>query len=262
MTSDLPDHVVRPTRTATWNLIRGSDAIGSAYATCRPDRRWFVSIDSWDDAAYPPLLRAMSEDLRQDLHTVVRADDDAELERWRRFGFDVARREIEYELAVDPAVTGLTDTAVPDGIVLLSADAVAEQKLRELDDRLRADVPGTAGWRNDPQEFRDLTFDDRHYDSATYLVALDDWRQEFAGLVRVWVGPAHARLGLIGITSRYRRQGLARALLAAAFAPLHQRGIAVVTAEADATNVDSLRLLRGIGAVPTGESLELLRPWS
>lgn len=262
VTNGLPGHVVRLTRTAGWNLVRAGDTVGSGYATSRPDGRWFVSVDSWDDALYAPLLDAMSADLRHDLRTNISGADAPELARWRRFGFDVHRRQLEFEIAVDPAVTGLGGAVLPAGIVLLSADAVDEDGLRELDDRLRADVPGTDGWRNDPQEFRERSFDERYFDPATSLVAVDDWRQDFAGLVRIWVGPTHARLGLIGTTPHYRRLGLARALLATAFAALHQRGVAVVTAEADATNAASLALLRGIGAGQTGETLELLRPWA
>ncbi len=258
MTSRLHGRVVRPTRTATWNYIRGNDTAASAHARCRPDRRWFVSIDAWDEDAYAPLMTAMSEDLRQDLYMNVSGDDEG-LERWRKLGFEIGRREIEFTIPVDPSRTGLTDAPPPDGIVLISADAVDEQGLRELDDRLRADVPGTDGWLNDPQEFREYTFDERHFDPATYLVAVDDSREEFAGLVRVWTHPRHSRLGLIGTAASYRRRGLARALLAAAFAALHERGIAQISAEADATNDQSIRLLESIGATPTVETLELIR---
>lgn len=251
--------VVRLTRTAAWNLIAGGECTASAHGICRPDRRWFVSIDTWDESAYAPLLSAVADDLRQDLHTNLSGDDGPGLDRWRRLGFAVVRREILFLLPVDPAITGLGDAAVPAGIVLLSAEAVDEDGLRELDDSLRADVPGTHGWVSDPVEFREHTFDERHFDPSTYLVAVDDTREEFAGLVRVWTARAHSRLGLIGVASGYRRRGLARALLGAAFAPLHERGVTAVTAEADETNAASVSLLEGIGAQRTGETLELVR---
>lgn len=258
MTTLAAGTVVRLTRTATWNLIDDGECTASAYAVCRPDRRWFVSIDTWDEAAYAPLLSAVSDDLRQDLYTNLSGDDGPGLDRWRRLGFAVARREILYAVPVDPAITGLGDV-LPPGIVLLSADAAEENRLRELDNALRADVPGTEGWVNDPAEFREHTFDERYFDPATYLVAVDDARETFAGLVRVWNHPRHARLGLIGVAPPYRRRGLARALLGAAFLPLHGRGVTSVAAEADATNVASVTLLEGIGARRTGETLELLR---
>jgi len=259
MTGAPHGQVVRPTRTATWNYIRGNDTAASAHARCRPDRRWFVSIDAWDEEAYAPLMTAMCEDLRQDLYMNVSGDDGDGLERWRKLGFEIGRREIEFTIPVDPARTGLTDAPPPDGIVLISADAADEQGLRELDDRLRADVPGTDGWFNDPQEFGEYTFDERHFDPSTYLVAVDNSREEFAGLVRVWTNPRESRLGLIGTTASYRRRGLARALLAAAFSPLHERGVAHISAEIDETNDASINLLESIGATRTVETLELIR---
>jgi len=112
-------------------------------------------------------------------------------------------------------------------------------------------------WINDPQEFHDYTFAERLFDPATYLVAVDDAREAFAGLVRVVV-PGRPRLGLIAVTSAYRRRGLARGLLAAAFAPLHERGIAHVAAEADANNTAAIELLEQIGSQRTGASIELI----
>jgi len=253
------DRVARPARTASWNLVRGANVVAGAYATCRPDGRWFVSIDGWEPAADAPLLAAMVEDLRHDLRTVVDGADEQELRRWQGLGFEPARRELLLAVPVDPATTGLSQSPPPDGIVVVPADAVDETALRELDDTLRADVPGCSGWVNDPMEFREYTFDERLFDPATYLVAVDDACERFAGLVRVWANPRRSRLGLIGVTAPYRRRGLARALLTQAFAPLHDRGVRTIAAEVDVTNAASLALLTGIGAQPVGENVELVR---
>jgi RimJ/RimL family protein N-acetyltransferase len=115
------------------------------------------------------------------------------------------------------------------------------------------------GWINDPQEFREHTFDERRFDPATYLVAVDDVSQAFAGLARVWNRPRQPRLDLVGVTSGYRRRGLAKMLLAAVFAPLCDRGISEVAAEADAANAASNALLSRIGARRVGGSIELVR---
>lgn len=256
------ERVARLTRTAAWNLVRGGDVLGGAYATCRPDGRWFVSIDGWDEAADAPLLAAMVADLRHDLRTVIDGADEQELRRWQGLGFEPARRALLLAIPVDPAATGLSRSALPDGIVLVSADAVDETALREMDDTLRADVPGCAGWVNDPMEFREHTFDDRQFDPATYLVAVDDACERFAGLVRVWTSPRRSRLGLIAVTAPYRGRGLAKALLAAAFAALHERGVQTVATEVDVTNAASRGLLGSIGAEQVGETVELVRRWS
>ncbi|MBA3527884.1 MAG: GNAT family N-acetyltransferase [Propionibacteriaceae bacterium] len=115
-----------------------------------------------------------------------------------------------------------------------------ETSLRELDDRLRDEVPGTAGWVNDPAEFADYTFDELQFDPATYLVAVDDERHQFAGLVRIWANGNRSRLGLVGVARPYRRRGLARAMLASALRPVHARGVHEVMAEVDASNTASL----------------------
>jgi hypothetical protein len=47
-------------------------------------------------------------------------------------------------------------------------------RLRELDDALRQDVPGAAGWRNDPQEFGRQTFGNPEFDPATYLLSVEE----------------------------------------------------------------------------------------
>lgn len=57
----------------------------------------------------------------------------------------------------------------------------------------------------------------------------------------------------------YRRRGLARAMIAAAFAPLLQRGVAAVTAEVDDTNTASNTLMTALGGRVTGGTAELRR---
>lgn len=251
--------VARPTRTAAWSLLREGEVIASASGVCRPDRRWFVSVDAWRNEEFEPLVNAMIADLGGDLYTRIEDSDADALELWSRFGFVADRREVEFVLSPDPARTLLLDVQMPRGLTLLSAADVDEAELRGFDDRLRDDVPGTDGWINDPGEFHDYTFDEAHFDPSTYLVALDEERQQFAGLARIWVGGTHARLGLIGVARAYRRQGLARALLARALYPVHERGILQVTAEVDDSNAASLGLIRALGGVASGSAAVLKR---
>jgi len=94
---------------------------------------------------------------------------------------------------------------------------------------------------------------------GTYLVAVDDVRQQFAGCVRIWANARRARLSLVGVAHRYRRRGLARALLASALQPVHEHGIQEVMAEVDASNPAGLALVKSLGAVETGSSMVLRR---
>ena len=82
---------------------------------------------------------------------------------------------------------------------------------------------------------------------------------EYAGLLRVWNDPEGPLLGLIAALPTYRRRGLARALIAQAFAVLRDRGETEVTAEIDDANVASISLFTGLGARRTGGSVELIR---
>ena len=173
----------------------------------------------------------------------------------------VNRREHVYAIPTDPTVTGLTNVAVPAGFQILTADRVNEERLRELDDELKQDVPGADGWTWDRQGFRNETYDAPDFDPATYLVAVEQATGRYAGLVRVWNRPNGPRLGLIAVARPYRRRGLARLLLAQVFAILQQRGATDLVAEVDVTNTSSNRLLTSLGARRTGGSIELIRPW-
>ena len=233
--------------------------MATAHGLCRPDRRWFVSVDGWREEDHAPLVHAMLTDLPHDLYTRIDGQDQQALEQWSRYGFRPHRRELEFLIPPDPERTGLQGTLVPEGVALLPAEDVDETELRKLDDRLRNDIAGTTGWVNDPAEFSDYVFDDQRYDAACNLVAIDDRRRQLAGLVRIWLSSTRARLNLVAVTRAYRRRGLARAMLAAALAPVAERGILEVMAEVDDSNVAGQALLRGIGAVETGSSLVLER---
>lgn len=251
--------IARTTRLAAWRALAGAEVVGEANAMLRPDRRWFVSVDTWNAESFFPLVSAVASDLRQDLHTRVDEGDEPELRRWSAAGFTVLRREHHFLVPTRVDRTLLAGAVLPAGMSLIGADAVDEDGLRMLDEALRADVPGTDGWISDPQEFREQTFDERRFDPATYLVAVDDVGQAFAGLARVWNHPRQPRLALVGVVPGYRRQGLAKILLAAVFAPLHERGISEVAAEADETSVAARALLACFGARRVGGSIELVR---
>ena len=148
--------------------------------------------------------------------------------------------------------------AEPDDVVVISAADAFEDDLRSLDEALRQDVPGAAGWTWDPGDFHEETFDSQ-FDPATYLIAVDAASGGYVGLARVWIGPGIPRLGLIAMLAAYRRRGLATMLLGRVFRVLHERGSAQVTAEVDDTNVASLSLLTRLGARRAGGTVELVK---
>lgn len=251
--------VARVSPDLTWRAVDGDDEIGVVTAIVRPDRRCFVRFRECRGDACAPLLAAVDEELGSELYVTVDEGDEEALRRYEQLGFVVNRREHQYLVPTDPKVTGLRAFEVREGVVFVPADRVDADRLRTLDDALRQDVPGTDGWEWDAAAFRDETFDPSYFDPATYLVAVVRTTGEYVGLVRIWKNPDGPRLGLIAVLPPHRRGGLAKALLAHAFAVLHERGEAYASAEVDATNVASTSLLTRRGARRTGGSIELVR---
>jgi ribosomal protein S18 acetylase RimI-like enzyme len=249
--------IVRVTPGVHWHALADDVVVGRGHALHRADGRAFISIDTWADDVFVALAEAITQDLAFPVYTVVAEDDREHLGRWSMLGFRDNRREDEYAIPTAPEFTGLKDAVLPVGFSLVGADRVDEDRLRQLDQTLRQDVPGYTGWVNQPEEFHQLTFENRWFDPATYLIAV--YQSEYVGLVRILGLPRQPRLGLVGVLPEYRRRGLARALLAAALRPLHERGVSTVSAEADESNLASRALLRGIGAVRTGGAIELVR---
>ena len=250
--------VVRASPGLVWRALDAGQVVGAASAFLRPDDRWFVSLEPGQEDACEPLIAAVAANTGGDLYATAEDTDDQALKLFARLGFTEHRRESDVLIPTDPQVTGLQVTAEPDGVVIISAVDADEDQLRLLDDALRQDVPGAAGWKWDPGDFHEETFSSE-FDPATYLVAVDADNGEYIGLVRVWNSPGRPRLGLIAVLPGYRRRGLASVLLARAFAVLHGLGRSEVTAEVDDTNSASRALLLGLGARRVGGTVEFVR---
>lgn len=249
--------VVRASPGLVWRAFDGDESVGAVTAFLRPDNRWFITFDVTQKKSYQPLLRAVAENTGSDLYATADETDEHGLATFTRLGFTVNRRESNVLIPTDPQITGLTATDEPEGVVIISAVDAYEDQLRLLDDALRQDVPGTAGWKWDPGDFREETFGS-DFDPAAYLVAVDKDSGEYLGLVRVWDSPGRPRLGLIAVVRPYRRRGLASVLLARAFRAVHEQGNTEVTAEVDDTNTPSRSLLTRLGARRIGGTVELV----
>src|SRR6201987_3224750 len=212
----------------TWRALDGDLVAGEVSARLRPDNRWVLYFDTWRADACPPLADAVDRDLGRDLYVTLEDAEYDALEACTQAGFAVHRRESYYRIPTDPAVTGLAGAVLPPGLDVLSAAGADITRLRLLDDALRQDVPGSEGWRWGAEQFRAET-SAPFFDPATYLVAVDRASGDYAGLVRIWRNRAGPRLGLIATLARYRRRGVARALLRQAFTLLAARGAARVT---------------------------------
>lgn len=204
-------------------------------ATRRPDGRWFVRSPDDDEPGV-------------DLYATV---DDNDVAAYAKRGFVIHRRESHY--LVPTGTVGQVEP--PAGVELVTADRVAEDRLRELDDELRQDVPGSEGWSWDAVDFRaEMAGPD--YDAMVYIVAVHG--MNYVGIARIWMRHPVPRLGFVGVSRPYRRRGVALALLSRVFGVLASRGIPQVTTEIDETNTASRRLLEGLGAQKVGGSVELV----
>jgi GNAT superfamily N-acetyltransferase len=249
--------VARASPGLVWRAFNGPEMVGAVTAFLRPDDRWFVTFDVRQEESYQPLLGAVAANTGSDLYVAVDETDEHALETFTGLGFTVNRRESNVLIPTDPQITGLHAADEPEGIVIISAVDAYEDQLRLLDDALRQDVPGTAGWKWDPGDFHDETFGS-DFDPAAYLIAVDKESGEYLGLVRVWDGPGRPRLGLIAVLRPYRRRGLASVLLARAFRAVHERGKTEVTAEVDDTNTPIRSLLMRLGARRIAGTVELV----
>ncbi|WP_327139212.1 GNAT family N-acetyltransferase [Nocardia sp. NBC_01327] len=236
-----------------WHAEVDGRVVGSGDVARRPDGRLFVSIDSWHATVFDQLAATLRTKLSRPLYTVV---DEAETDLtagWRRAGFSPGRREWEYSVPTDPAVTGLDATALPPGVTITIA---SEAPLRELDRAIRAEVEATVGWQAMPAEVRPRPVGDTIVDPSKYAVAVRSGH--YVGLIRVVQATRQPRIGLIAVRAAEQRTGVGRALLAHALGVLHRDGISPAYAEVNESNTAATALFDGIGAQRGESNLELV----
>jgi ribosomal protein S18 acetylase RimI-like enzyme len=248
--------VVRVTPGLHWHALDDDVVAGRGYAMRRPDGRVFISVDSWVDDTFATLAEAMIADLDAPLYTVVSVDDREHLGRWALLGFRDNRRDDEYFVPVSTDAVDLADAVLPPGFSAIGADQVDEERLLTLEQQLRQDQPGHDGWASSPERFHAGVLQNRFFDPSTYLIAVHEG--EYVAAVRIWNMRRHAKLSMIGVLPPFRRRGLARALLALAFRPLRERGVAGIAAEADESDPAARALLLSVGAKRTGAAVELI----
>ncbi|MFF4365114.1 GNAT family N-acetyltransferase [Streptomyces sp. NPDC001594] len=239
------------TRTAEtrWQAVSDGRTVGHGDLAHRPDGRLFVSVDVWRDPVFDRLAAAVLADLPGPVHTLVAEDDPGLAARWERLGFTVGRREREYTVPTAPTA--------PTGVAVLPGTEADPERLRALEQAIRAEVEATVGWRTMPAEILPGPVDTLPLDPAKYAVAVRDGR--YAGLVRVAAVRRRARIGLVAVRADDRRRGIGRALLAHALGSLHRQQITSAWAEVDAANPAGIALFEGAGAERTGGCIELVR---
>lgn len=238
-----------------WTARDGTTDAGKLVVLGRPDSRCVLRFTKCAEDAYEPLLTAAAAALRRDLYVNVNETNQAGFDRYLRLGFTVNRREDDFVVPTDaPALEG---AVLPDGFDMITAAEADRTRLRELDDLLRQDIPGTGGWQWAADEF-DEELTQPAFDPVVYRLAVHRETGEYAGLARIWLNESGPRLGCIATVREHRREGIARALIAAVFGVLTERGLVSVTTDVDQSNTASQALMRSLGARRTGGWYELV----
>ncbi len=239
-----------------WHAAVDGQVVGSGGVSRRPDGRLFVSVDAWHTTVFDQLAAALRAELPRPLYTVVDEVETDLTAGWRRAGFTPGRREWEYSVPTDPAITGLDATEPPPGITIVAAGAAAEGPLRALDRAIRDEVEATVGWQDMPAEVLPRPDGDTVVDPSKYAVAVRAGR--YVGLIRVVQATRRPRIGLIAVRAEEQRIGVARALLAHALGTLHRDGLGPAYTEVNESNTAATALFDRIGARRVGTNLELV----
>ncbi|HEY2062408.1 MAG TPA: GNAT family N-acetyltransferase [Amycolatopsis sp.] len=250
------EHAVLITRVAQrhWHALEDDRVVGRGEATHRPDGRVFVSIDAWYRPVFDQLAEAMLPDLPKPLYTVVDEADVDLTSQWERAGFTTRRREWEYLVPTDPAVTGLGSVLPPPGVKVLGVGEAQEGPLRAVDRVIRDEVEATVGWQEMPAEVLVRPDGATAFDTSKYAVAAQDER--YVGLLRL-VPLRQPRIRLIAVRTDLRRRGIARALLAGVLGSLHRSGHPEASADVNESNAAAVALFESAGARRAGSSLEM-----
>ena len=225
----------------------------------RPDNKIRVRVDGAWTTQVVRAAADLARTRRLPVLVMLSGDLDSTVDLFVEAGFEMTRRETNFRLPVRAALANLPEPVAPDEYRIISAADADIGELHRLDELLRMDIPGSAGWRMSLQEFRRYTFDPSHFNSRTYLVAENDIGEAYLGLARVWIDSERPRLGMVGVVAGHRRRGIASLLLAHALsATAEVTGADSVDLEIDDSNQASLSLFISLGAEAVGSTTEVV----
>lgn len=235
------------------NVHRWSEAGGAvAHAVRRPDGAWVLRLPPEQPETWSALVEKATQDaLNTFLLTLPAEQSEAHEHFLRSAGFTPARTETTWRMPV-AAIPGTPSRSAHRLVSVIECDP---ERVAALDNAIRHDIPGTAGWSGTGDQIRE-SLDDPQFDPALYLVARDPHTGRLEGLVRVWNREPEPRLGCIGVISARRRTGLALLLLQGVARTLRDRGVTHITAETDHTNRASHLMALHHGGTPTETVVE------
>lgn len=225
-------------------------------ALLRSDGKWLVKLPEDHPELWSRLIEQVRSELEAPLLINTLADLDAErIGILQAAGFLSARTEAIWRIPLTSLPARQIHSAAHR---LLPVDRCDLDRVVDLDNTIRADIPGTRAWRGTLADLS-KSLDDADFDPALYLVAVHARTGSYDGLIRIWNRRPQPRLGCVGVRVVWRRTRLAAALVSAAACVLRDRGVTGVVTETDVRNGGSHPMASRLGT-STGVMTEWERP--
>lgn len=229
-------------RVVTWGAVPNE-----ARAALRPDGQWQLRLPE-DQTTWPLLLSTLPTELGS---AVLELAEGEAVTTLSTRGFTPARTE---QLWMVP-VAGLGRPIVSRTHTLVSVTECDLARVAELDNAVRAQIPGTEHWEGSVADLEESLADDE-FDPDLYLIAIHQDTGSHDGLIRVWNRSPYPRLGCLGVRPGWRRTRLGPALLDAVASTLRAGGVTHLVTETDINNRDSHSIAAHHGALPRGRTVQ------
>ncbi|MDR7381851.1 GNAT family N-acetyltransferase [Promicromonospora iranensis] len=240
---------------------------GRARAVRRPDGRWQLRLPATAQDAWPELVGELRQGVTGTVITTA-PEDPWSAPLLRAAGLVPVRRIQHWSVPIDAeylAHIGVlpgdepASPRHPTAHRLLRVTDADPAAVVSLDNTLRHEIPGTAGWQGTEADLReDLA--SAAFDPELYLVVQDKRSGDYAGLIRVWLNEDGPRLGCVAVRPAVRGTRVTGALIRAVATELVRRGYHRIIAETAATHRAAVRLARRLGASATRVEVEWATP--
>ncbi|TDE90867.1 GNAT family N-acetyltransferase [Occultella glacieicola] len=226
----------------TW---RSGDVEATAWR--RPDGRWQLGLPDRTES-WPALLAGRPGAVDRLLVSATEGSWDAPL---ADLGFTAVRTEQVWHLPVAGLTTAITSAAH----TFTPVTGCDLDRVRDLDNIVRQQIPGTEDWTGTVEDLR-ATLSDDEFDPLLYLIAVHTGSGSYDGLIRVWYRRPRPRLGCLGVVPQWRRTRLAAGLLGAVATILRGRAVTEILTETDLRNPDSHPMAARHGGIPRHRTTE------
>lgn len=218
----------------------------------RPDGKWLLKLPPEREDLWGALIDRVLMDVSAPLLVNTNVNSAAQLESLVAAGFVARRSEELWRIPVTGRVIRTVEATFHR---LVPVDRCDLLRVVELDNTVRAAIPGSESWRGTVEDFsRSLAADE--FDPELYLIAEHTSTGTYDGLIRVWNRVPSPRLGCLGVRADWRRTRLPIALISAVATVLARRGVSHVVTETDVLNSGSHRM-----AARTGASVGTMTEW-